>query len=119
MKPLHLEKKQFYYNQYKALYPIDEETVYCEVIEATYDEEGVELTPKTLSDGTPTFEQYLEFIVPNLDSSLVENYILEREKVDKQKYLDDTDWYVIRFAETGVAIPEYILAKRQEARDLL
>ena len=34
-----------------------------------------------------------------------------------QKYLDDTDWYVARYAETGVEIPADIKAKRQVARE--
>jgi hypothetical protein len=32
------------------------------------------------------------------------------------KYLADTDWYVTRFAETGVAIPAEITAERAAAR---
>lgn len=42
-----------------------------------------------------------------------------QEKVNKQarEYLAETDWYVVRFAETGVAIPEDILALRQQARE--
>ena len=32
-------------------------------------------------------------------------------------YLASTDWYVVRFAETGVAIPQDILVARQAARD--
>lgn len=32
-------------------------------------------------------------------------------------YLASTDWYVTRFAETGVAIPDDIKTLRQEARD--
>ena len=34
-----------------------------------------------------------------------------------QKYLDDTDWYVARYAETGVEIPADVKAKRQAARE--
>ena len=33
-----------------------------------------------------------------------------------RKYLNDTDWYVIRFAETGEPVPEEITAARAEAR---
>ena len=29
----------------------------------------------------------------------------------------NNDWYVVRFAETGKAIPEEVLAERQEKRD--
>ena len=33
-----------------------------------------------------------------------------------QAYLNQTDWYAIRFAETGVEIPEDVKTKRAEAR---
>ena len=33
-----------------------------------------------------------------------------------QKYLDDTDWYVARYAETGVIIPKDISEARAKAR---
>lgn len=32
------------------------------------------------------------------------------------KYLADTDWYVTRFAETGVAVPQDVLDARAAAR---
>lgn len=32
-------------------------------------------------------------------------------------YLNNTDWYVARYSETGVKIPEEIKIKRQKARD--
>lgn len=31
--------------------------------------------------------------------------------------LSSTDWYVVRFSEAGVAIPDDVKAKRQEARN--
>jgi len=37
--------------------------------------------------------------------------------INALKYLKETDWYASRLAETGKAIPEDILQKRQEARD--
>lgn len=40
---------------------------------------------------------------------------LELNQVSLQ-YLKETDWYVTRFAETGVAIPTDIVTKRTEAR---
>jgi hypothetical protein len=33
-----------------------------------------------------------------------------------QTYLDDTDWYVVRFSETGKIIPEEIRTERENAR---
>lgn len=34
-------------------------------------------------------------------------------------YLASTDWYVVRFSETGIAIPDDVKAKRQESRDII
>tara|TARA_A100001515_G_C4474745_1_gene178080 strand:+ start:172 stop:549 length:378 start_codon:yes stop_codon:yes gene_type:complete len=35
------------------------------------------------------------------------------------KYLQETDWYVVRKADTGVPIPIHISDKRQEAREAI
>jgi len=35
---------------------------------------------------------------------------------DSYNYLDDTDWYVTRFAETGVAVPGDVATARANAR---
>lgn len=34
-----------------------------------------------------------------------------------QQYLNETDWYAVRYAETGIEIPEEVKQKRQETRD--
>lgn len=34
-----------------------------------------------------------------------------------QNYLNATDWYAVRFAETGVEIPDEIKTERQSARE--
>lgn len=65
MKPLHLIEKQFYVSQYSTLHEITEETVFAEIVEATYNEDGEKLTERHLSDGVPTLEQYMEFFTPN------------------------------------------------------
>ena len=36
---------------------------------------------------------------------------------EHRAYLASTDWYIVRFAETGVAIPDEIKIARQAARD--
>jgi hypothetical protein len=41
----------------------------------------------------------------------------ERLLFSLQKYLDDTDWLVTRFAETGKAVPQEVLEQRIIARD--
>jgi hypothetical protein len=45
--------------------------------------------------------------------------LLEQAKGEAFAYLNSTDWYVTRMTETGVAIPEDVLAKRAECRELL
>lgn len=43
----------------------------------------------------------------------------EQEKINTEarKRLSETDWYVVRFLETGKAIPEDLLAERQRLRE--
>lgn len=40
-------------------------------------------------------------------------------KAEAQAYLNQTDWYVVRFAETGVPIPDDVKQGRAAARLLL
>jgi hypothetical protein len=42
--------------------------------------------------------------------------VQEKEKADALKYLNETDWYVIRKTETGVEVPANILTLRAAAR---
>ena len=42
---------------------------------------------------------------------------LEAEIENLKRDLAATDWYVVRFVETGKPIPEEVLAERQEKRD--
>lgn len=43
----------------------------------------------------------------------------ENDRHDAVLYLRNTDWYVIRKFETGKEIPEDIVTKRDEARQVL
>lgn len=43
--------------------------------------------------------------------------ILREELAEQQDILSSTDWYAIRFADSGVEIPADIKAKRQAARE--
>jgi SHS2 domain-containing protein len=45
--------------------------------------------------------------------------IQARINAESLAYLESTDWYVVRFAETGIAIPDDIATARQEARDAI
>ncbi len=54
---------------------------------------------------------------------IVRNAEPTADEITKQRiselehYLNSTDWYAVRYAETGVEIPADIKAARQEARD--
>ncbi len=50
---------------------------------------------------------------------LTPEQLAEQAKAEARQYLASTDWYVTRFAETGVAVPEDVTAKRAEARAML
>lgn len=43
----------------------------------------------------------------------------KQAKAEAQAYLLSTDWYVVRFAETGTAIPQEVTEARAAARLLL
>jgi hypothetical protein len=45
------------------------------------------------------------------------NELNERRISELETYLNSTDWYAVRYAETGVAIPDDIKTARQAARD--
>ncbi|MCM1260585.1 MAG: hypothetical protein NC222_06480 [Staphylococcus sp.] len=51
---------------------------------------------------------------------IVKNEVIDNSKEieveELQKYLNDTDWYIIRKQETLVEVPEDILESRQAAR---
>lgn len=55
----------------------------------------------------------IEEILPQIEG------FSQQDKTNQESliYLSLTDWYVIRFIETGVEIPEEIKLKRQEARN--
>ena len=52
----------------------------------------------------------------NLD---MENRAKEISNEQHLTYLQETDWYVVRKADTGVAIPTDVANKRQAARDAI
>lgn len=86
----------------------------------------------TRTDGTVTYvsEEFLDSVVESGDTVQdmpklkrqeptaedIANNLVAMQNYDARKYLDETDWYVTRKAETGKAIPDDILTKREEAR---
>jgi hypothetical protein len=57
-------------------------------------------------------KQYIKGTEPKIPQSVVD----EKEIAELQEYLTETDWYAVRYAETGVEIPEEVKQKRQDAR---
>ena len=44
---------------------------------------------------------------------------LKKSQSEAKKYLDDTDWYIIRKMDSGVDVPSEIQSQRQAAREVL
>ena len=58
-------------------------------------------------------EWYLKGYAPEKPRAI----IIEEELNEQQNILSSTDWYAIRYADSGVEIPADIKAKRQAARE--
>jgi hypothetical protein len=46
-------------------------------------------------------------------------HFLDMQVKEAQKYLSDTDWYVVRKLDSGLDIPEQVTLKRQQSRDFI
>lgn len=46
-----------------------------------------------------------------------EEEIKQQRLAELERYLQTTDWYAVRFADSGTPIPEEIKSKRQKARE--
>lgn len=68
-----------------------------------WNNEDVELTSAQIVE----IESYIQFIQTDAPT---------QASVDAMVYLADTDWYVVRKAETGKEIPQEVLDKRAAAR---
>lgn len=83
-------------------------------------------TQEIYAYGMTGYEQYVSPVntIVNADGSVsfttpvkeIESQNLQNTINEQQLLLDTTDWYVVRYAETGVAIPEEIIQARTQAR---
>lgn len=77
----------------------------------TYDENG---EPILDENGEPVMETLpAEFTSEIVD--ITEEYNLAKQKQEAQSYLNSTDWYITRFVERGVAVPQEITQARLAA----
>jgi hypothetical protein len=93
---------------------INEETKTCEVglgtNSAFYQSIGmVEMEVEEAYNG----QWYIKGYTPVKPQELVD----EERVAELEKYLNETDWYSIRYAETGKEIPADVLQARQNARE--
>ena len=66
----------------------------------------------------------IQIDLSQLISAQAKQELIEAEKriadiAAAHAYLDETDWYVARLAETGAPIPQDVSEKRAQSRDIL
>jgi hypothetical protein len=77
---------------------------------STQNEDGTWSEPTRNDDATWNPAEYqIEFVDDSIKTQVQLNY-------ESREYIKSTDWYAIRFAETGVAIPTEVLTLRAAAR---
>ena len=86
---------------------------------------GIMNVPK--ADGNREYELIKQWLAegntlePEFTDEELAQQELNKKKQEAYQYLADTAWYVERFADpsSGKAIPEEVLVKRAEAREIL
>jgi hypothetical protein len=78
-----------------------------------------------LAEGNRDYQEVQKYIE---DGGIVEEAYTKEEleaielakvKSEAQAYLDSTDWYYARLAETGEEVPAEVVSKRKESRNML
>lgn len=89
-----------------------------------YNENNIEVVLDTNTEEGIILENWLrlgnEPIIFDGTSEEIAEQELEQQKILKQQQYEEllpTDWYVVRFMETGVEIPEDILKLRKQIRE--
>ena len=67
-----------------------------------------------------TYYEYEQIRVdPTFDIAAIDKLVAKAKSSEAQKYLDSTDWYIVRFMDSGVEVPQEVKDKRAEARLLV
>lgn len=116
-----MTQQDFYENQiFEQEYP-PEAADFCNNSQMTENRFHIaEIDPVTRDEqdeeGNTTAKTIRRFqIVRNAEPTT--NELNERRMSELESYLNSTDWYAVRYAETGVEIPDDIKTARQAARD--
>ena len=56
---------------------------------------------------------------PTFDIAAIDKLVARAKSSEAQKYLASTDWYIVRFMDSGVEVPQEVKDKRAEARLLV
>lgn len=78
-----------------------------DIKELTRSDNGVEVS---------YFEYEQIRVDPTFDVEAIDKLVLKARSAEAQKYLDSTDWYIVRFMDSGVDVPQEVKDKRAEAR---
>ena len=86
-----------------------EHSIFHEISPAEFDEEGEMIHEAVLEE---------EIIPSEFEVEFVPDDFKEQDQINAEslQFLSETDWYVTRFVETGIDIPQDIKDQRQEAR---
>jgi hypothetical protein len=116
-----MTQQDFYENQiFEQEYP-QEAADFCNSSQMTENRFHIaEIDPVTRDEqdeeGNTTAKTIRRFqIVRNAEPTA--NELNERRISELESYLNTTDWYAVRYAETGVEIPDDIKTARQAARE--
>jgi hypothetical protein len=116
-----MTQQPFYENQiFEQEYP-PEAADFCNNSQSTENRFHIaEIDPVTREeqdeDGNTTSKTIRRFqIVRNPEPTTIE--LNEQRISELESYLNSTDWYAVRYAETGVEIPVDIKTERQAARE--
>jgi hypothetical protein len=66
-----------------------------------------------------TFADEVPQSVLDLQAQAELDKVQAEKKAQAQAYLNSTDWYYARLAETGEEVPAEVVSKRKECRDLI
>ena len=56
---------------------------------------------------------------PTFDVGAIDKLVAKAKSDEAQKYLASTDWYLVRYMDCGVEVPQEVKNKRAEARLLV
>ncbi len=94
-----------------------------QIFENEYPPEAADFCNNSQGSETPCYIKEIEQLDGKRRFQIVRNEepteseMIQKRIMELESYLSSTDWYAVRFAETGVEIPAEIRQQRQSARE--